>query len=1437
MSKDELMRDLVEQESTRYQFERLSTHQKHESDQLKKEKESAQTQDPYADKYMREAGPEDSAGDSMQSAEIGNELPKWLIQASMKRDHGKIRIQSKNVRELGGQKKQEHSQDIRKEKGESEAEDESRSSVKSPSVTDDAVSLSGTDKPEIEEVKAKPAKSLNNRPVHRETIHSRGGIGSGGGLGQSTSLPKITPKGAGQGSHPMESFSHSGLSYQLEHYGELGKNVTGDIDESRTQIQKQLPGDGTQKIDDGKGKQFIQQAAQKTKSSNQHVGKKSIKSLSSSNTVQHSSAKTKSRIESQKRQTKRGKTNQLPVKPTVSADMSVIEQSRTVEAEKFATAQAEGAERVSNIDRTLPERDFGEVKTPSVELSELGQGIETSKLPGAKEIAELDDEAKGLLDISEIAEPASAQMQVASEKVDDAKLMSQQATEAKITEHHQAIEKTKADANLKEQNLLEQKKSELDRQLTDESNRYEQEITAYDEAQQKDIEDAKNRIEQERTKAQSSIDSEHAKADAEKQKAEAESKDDKSLAEKAVDWMKTQAERLKNRICTIIAAVQEEICRVLDNFVVAVSAINKDLGDKLQKSVNKLKEALDSLSKRLIEIANNIIDAVVKEIEEIAEALVTAIHILADALKMAIDAIVEGLKAAYHDVIELAKSILNGLGDICVAILRKACEFAGMDPEIIIDAAKKIVHDPKGFFKTLWAGIKEGGSNFIKNFGTNALIMLRNLFSLWLAPVGITIPESIPSLAGFIELGLNVIGIDVLGILSKLERIRSAVKDTDEADTEAENTEEEEKSTEAFSDGSDLDKVLAAIKTGGISILLDYILPSLQGIDTEIIKTVISELVPSLITKGLTKLAMMANPATGIISAIKGAWDLIQFFRERFEAIKGLVTAITNVLVKCANGDSSAVAGAFEATLCQVIPVAVDLFLRLINFDIGSKIRKIITKVGGKIRKVIDNFIGKFNKKTGTHLKTSKERAKREEEKAKKYEENKRKRELLATQGNNKEAKRGVWGDKTSTRIAQRRARNDKKVWDITGAAGAFRSEKIGNFGLNASNSEYVQAIDARNNSKNLHKRLEKAGGDPSKLSRADQKALWEEKRIQSAPDYQEKSLKETWKGIYKQHKKDRKEEKEKHEEFKAKHPGRQKKANNDTRLYVKDNLKTSKIARESSNIGYHIDAEARRKGITAVKRMNKGDAARYEAWWNSKQSEIEENERLKEEEASHVITLSPEELEEHRKRGEDIIAASYGRGQMLREKYRNEAEDNQFDADVNIPKRAEIQEARAEAKANGWVLRDNNGGVLMDKYGAPIPAWPENSKQYDAVPGTQRKETIEPGMIISRYSYSQYDAKDRKMTSDEGTYFSPDGVSKESRAMSPSDAHKPEYRFKVLKPISVESSYATPWFDTPGLGKQYNSGNFEVYDKETGQMAKATMKVLLRNGYIERID
>ena len=786
-----------------------------------------------------------------------------------------------------------------------------------------------------------------------------GGGGGGGGAGISVPSiggggPTVTPKGAGGGANAIEAFANSGASYQFENLGGLSAKASADLEKDKAEIDTSLPGEAGAVINDGAADAAMKNAMAATKSVNEGQKASNFDAEVKSD-VDSVNQAVSSVAETAKSTLNNASSESIPNKPVVDADYSAIDAAQAEQDAKFAAAQSAGIEKASSMDTTVTPRGFDDLNVPKAELEAEATAMEVGEASLAPDVASLTEEGKGILDISEFAEQASSSMESVKAQVAEAEETRKSETESAIAEHEDAISEEIEKANEQEAKAIESNKNEVDSKLQAEADNYDSEVSGFNAEQQAEIAAARSEMDAEKANTQAKIDAEHKKANDEKTKAEKEN-DNKGGG--VIGWIKDKAQKfvswLKEKVSGIVNAFKNAVCSLLDAFVAIVSKINKNLGEKLKKVADKFKSYLDKLCQALIDIVNKFLDAVLEAVNAILDAVVAAIEALVEAFKEALKAIWEALKAAFDAALEAIKAALSALGELFLMLLKKAIELCGIDPGVFANAfgvAKEIIQHPGTFFSALGRGFVDGFKNFGANIVENVKAIFTNLFNMWLGTAGLSLPGdfSLPSLLKF---GFDVIGIDINSILNAFgaKNLEDMESIDDLKDISIKKAIENNPAYQTFQ----------KIRKGGIGAILDMAKEFVSDFLGEIRDYAIETIVTKASTAAISKLAMLSNPVSGIVAVVKAVWDLIQFVRENMSAISGLVSAVTSTLAQAAVGDSSGVAAGVEAALCRLIPLAIDLLLRLAGINVGGAIQKVVGKIRGKVQAIVDKIIGKI---------------------------------------------------------------------------------------------------------------------------------------------------------------------------------------------------------------------------------------------------------------------------------------------------------------------------------------------------------------------------------------------------------------------------------------------------------------------------------------------
>ena len=1086
-----------------------------------KMRSSKAAQSAKNDKLQDEKNKKKEASDSSKKDEKGKK--KEASDSSKKDEKGKKKEASDRSKKDGEKgKKKEASDDAEKNDARSaKAAPKAKTDLPKKSASAEAGKtkapasrLSNDQKADAKRSKKGSEKKTAKSTAKSSDVSSGGGIsisasasgGSGGGGGMA--LPKLganapaapAPKGEGAGKNALESYATSGLSHQLEHHAELGAKTQEDLQNSENQRVERLPGEKDAEIHDGARDAENQTAVEASKSAN--AENQTVEFDGSLKTkLEAAASKISEKIRAKKVS---GKGENIPNAPVVDADMSAIDSAQAEKSEKFASTKSEAAQKVRSLDKKLPTRGYDDLKLPKVDLEEQQTVLETSAMEKAAELEQFHEESKGLLDHTDDANSISSQLQEAAAQVDSAEQESDAQIDASVAEHEAEIEQIRADAKASEEEQIAAIEADMNSQIDAQSAEFETEAASYDAENQQSIASARSEIDQEKNSAQADISREKQKAEKDKKEAEEnDQKEEKAWYEKLADKAKNAARKFVSRLKSVISGIIDNFLQtvnnLLDKFADLVSKVNKDLGDKLRKAFDKFKQLLDKFAKALVDTINKCLDMALEIFTTIVDQTTSAIHNAVEAFKAGIKQILETLREAYKNAVSLVRSVLDGLLNIAEIILRAACKLCGADPEPIIAAAQKILTDPGAFFSTLWSGIKEGFSNFRKNLPENLKAIAQNLFSMWLGGSGLQGLGELPTLQGFIKLGLSIIGINPDTVLKPLSTLYNAYKNsnkTGQSDAEEKNAKESQEKPEENS----LESVINGIKTRGLTYIAELVKPALGGFGSEIIKEVCASVVPMLVSKGIAKLASMANPLGGIISAIKGVWDTIQFFRSQFNAIAALGSALKNVLISVANGDTAAAATAVEAALCQAIPVAIELLLRVIGINIAEKVKKVVSSLSTKIKTKLDAVLSKIHigKLRMPTFDSAQKKKDKEKDKEKKDSENlSKKREEQASRGD-KFAAMGNWGAKQSEKVS---GWQSNSRLDLSGITDTINGKKEGTLGINIDNLKSVQAADKYHKERNDKKELAKLLANPEKSR---EEILKKQRALGTAKSYDE---------------------------------------------------------------------------------------------------------------------------------------------------------------------------------------------------------------------------------------------------------------------------------------------------------------------------------------------
>ncbi len=389
-----------------------------------------------------------------------------------------------------------------------------------------------------------------------------------------------------------------------------------------------------------------------------------------------------------------------------------------------------------------------------------------------------------------------------------------------------------------------------------------------------------------------------------------------ALAVRIASTVDQRLKEAKNEITKGQAEIKAYVDGLPKDLQAVGKAAEKEVAGRFDELRNGIDEKKKDLAQKLAQKykeATDKADAALKKLEEENQG----------ALKGLVDAIGEIIK------------VLGELKDRLIAALKKGW-----------DTIKLILAHPIDFLANLLAAIKQGVQQFVSNIGKHLVAG----FAAWLfgalAEAGIPIPTDL-TLPSILKLVLAVLGITY-------ERMRAkAVKLLGERAV------------------SILEKAFELIKTlidSGPAAAWEQLKEYLSDLKGQVIDSLKSWLIETVIKAAVTKLVSMFNPAGAIVQAVIAIYNTVMFFIERARQIIALIEAIVNSVHAIATGAISGAANWIEQSLARAIPVAISFLARLIGLGgISAKIKDTIHKVQGMVDKAIDKaiekIIGKFKGK------------------------------------------------------------------------------------------------------------------------------------------------------------------------------------------------------------------------------------------------------------------------------------------------------------------------------------------------------------------------------------------------------------------------------------------------------------------------------------------
>ena len=433
------------------------------------------------------------------------------------------------------------------------------------------------------------------------------------------------------------------------------------------------------------------------------------------------------------------------------------------------------------------------------------------------------------------------------------------------------------------------------------------------------------------------------------------------LFQKTVNWANSVFESAKNwiteKIDSFTSWAQERIDALLNlEFSDLVDTINKAIdwtANRIKQAATNLVEALEETVKSTIDKAKSMVDATIRVFEE-GVKVITALG----------TAIVTGNFDVFFD--QLIQSICD-LSGISRADFDSLMGSVQSTIQVIID-------DPGKFISNLIEANKGGFEQFGDKFPTH----LQNGFESWIADKfgDLEAPKDW-SPKGLFEFTANFFGWDRDYVISKVARLIGG--------------EEDQKTVEKVI--KEIDELIQ----NGWGGLFDRFVKKIDNIEKTAIDAVISWVQERVIQKAVLRLATMFSPVGAIVRVIQLAFNMVNFLTDNFSKLMGVAKGITENIQAIALGNLGPAKNKIESTLASLIPVAIDLFAKLVNLGkITGAVEDAIDQIKETVDEKIDESIDKIRDYVGLSRRDRRKADKEAEEESGDGKKKKKKRPSLS---------------------------------------------------------------------------------------------------------------------------------------------------------------------------------------------------------------------------------------------------------------------------------------------------------------------------------------------------------------------------------------------------------------------------------------------------------
>jgi hypothetical protein len=419
----------------------------------------------------------------------------------------------------------------------------------------------------------------------------------------------------------------------------------------------------------------------------------------------------------------------------------------------------------------------------------------------------------------------------------------------------------------------------------------------------------------------------------------------------------------------IEAVFEREKKIFLDSMDRTLNTIAQRIADDLNKAVKRIQEGktkaetfyvgLDTKQKELAKDSmdayrlqfRNLESSVDEKQTELASNLATSYKQNVDTLRKTFDKINEDVKKSWIEraaefVVEVATTIYN-LGNLLKTVLVRVAHVVG-----------DILAHPIRFLGNLAAGIKQGFDTFIGNFDGYLLSGFFDWLRGSVGGTGIKLPDKFDT-AGLFSLALQVIGLTYDNFRSiAAEKIGEPVVAVLEKGVE----------------GAEKVYKFFQLAREDIGALWSHIKEVLASAVDEIFEKIKQTVLYETITKVLTYIVTLFNPAGAFIKAAQAIYAGIRFLMDNIERIVALVNAFLDSVELAVKGDVGGIAAKVVFGLQNAIVLGIDSLAKLLNLgNLAEKVRTIIKQLSAPVKRamgfVVDKVlkpVAKFVKKART---------------------------------------------------------------------------------------------------------------------------------------------------------------------------------------------------------------------------------------------------------------------------------------------------------------------------------------------------------------------------------------------------------------------------------------------------------------------------------------